>query len=1035
MNLLPAALLVLCLACGKTPSEEFVIPVKPDPEEKPKEDLTRIKVMSFNCLTVEEETAAADEKWAVRKPAQIKMFKDVFPDLAGLQECQLAAAAVEEEIPEYGVFKAPYSEALGSASLGPIILYKKSRVTVLDSGHFWLGETPDVPCKPFGASDTHYRIATWIKCLVKGCQDTVYFYNTHFPYKSEDHPMREKCSELMISRMKENARTKSICFLTGDLNQAHFSSPGVPHANAYCLQPLFDWMKEGRETAPKSDEYGSHSAKADAAPLKSPNYDLDHIFYRNTTAVTFRTIVDTYGVKYLSDHYPIVLETVAKFSYTGNPEDDKWDDGTSGGGSDDPVTPDPPVGEGPGISCAADFIEFAAAVNSGASTEKWQNEEGAVALLGDIDMASVTSWTPIGADPSKPFTGVFDGGGFSLYNFKYKTTADKAGWGYGLFGTIGQGAQVKNLSFHSSCSLDVTATAQCNVGLLAGIAKGCDIRDVSNSAPVTVTGKSAGKTYAGGLLGYGFGTSAQVLTIDSATNNGLVTFLNGDANEDITYKGYTLGGIVGFLDTESAASSIVSESKNTGEIGGNPLRSGGIAGTASKKVVFNNCENHGVITNSFDKKWYGRAGGIACSCGANVEFRNCRNYGDITQTKYGGAGAILCEVSAATITVDGGANYGKMLSAGARRGLVFGTSDSYSLKIKNFYVDGKVGSIAAPNNINNPGWDSYQESESLKYLGYAAKAAANPTVENITFAFATDAKPAVDYENAKLKILFIGNSFTLDAVNRLPGFISAAGLDGIQMTHMYYGGRTIPEYCSTFSSAKDYSCFQCGPGRENWFTETGKTLEDIVKICDWDIITIQEHTGTPSAWYWEQASSRVPELTEKAAVEGLVAKIKAACPNKDVKIYYLLSQAYGKSSTVLKNYFSKDQSKMFTTICDMAKKAMDTGLFAGVISTAAALQNLRGTSLNTDMDLTRDTYHMDYGRARFTASELMFESLISTSEYGKGVKLDNTTYRVTENNTESGTYCSPVDDAAAKICLKAARAAIEKPFEVTKISE
>ena len=39
-----------------------------------------------------------------------------------------------------------------------------------------------------------------------------------------------------------------------------------------------------------------------------PSRNLDHIFYRNTKmAVSFRTLTDNYGVKYVSDHYPILL--------------------------------------------------------------------------------------------------------------------------------------------------------------------------------------------------------------------------------------------------------------------------------------------------------------------------------------------------------------------------------------------------------------------------------------------------------------------------------------------------------------------------------------------------------------------------------------------------------------------------------------------------------------------------------------------------------------------------------------------------------
>ena len=59
-------------------------------------------------------------------------------------------------------------------------------------------------------------------------------------------------------------------------------------------------------------------------------------------------------------------------------------------------SPKIPEGGGGGISTAADLMGFAAAVNAGASTARWENEAGEVVLLNDIDMAAVESWTPIG---------------------------------------------------------------------------------------------------------------------------------------------------------------------------------------------------------------------------------------------------------------------------------------------------------------------------------------------------------------------------------------------------------------------------------------------------------------------------------------------------------------------------------------------------------------------------------------------------------------------------------------------------------------
>ena len=66
-------------------------------------------------------------------------------------------------------------------------------------------------------------------------------------------------------------------------------------------------------------------------------------------------------------------------------------------------------------------------------------------------------------------------------------------------------------------------------------------------------------------------------------------------------------------------------------------------------------------------------------------------------------------------------------------------------------------------------------------------------------------------QNTKeLKILFIGNSFTKDAVEHLPGIVAAAGIKDITMAHVYHGGRTIPLYNDW--SLADYTLYKAEKG-------------------------------------------------------------------------------------------------------------------------------------------------------------------------------------------------------------------------------
>src|SRR5690606_30446538 len=60
------------------------------------------------------------------------------------------------------------------------ILYKPERLTLLDSGMFWLSETPDVLSK--GWNNSQYRICQWGKFKHKPTQRIFYYFSIHLDF-------------------------------------------------------------------------------------------------------------------------------------------------------------------------------------------------------------------------------------------------------------------------------------------------------------------------------------------------------------------------------------------------------------------------------------------------------------------------------------------------------------------------------------------------------------------------------------------------------------------------------------------------------------------------------------------------------------------------------------------------------------------------------------------------------------------------------------------------------------------------------------
>ena len=278
--------------------------------------------------------------------------------------------------------------------------------------------------------------------------------------------------------------------------------------------------------------------------------------------------------------------------------------------------------------------------------------------------------------------------------------------------------------------------------------------------------------------------------------------------------------------------------------------------------------------------------------------------------------------------------------------------------------------------------------------------------------------PTENPEEKELSILFIGNSFTMDAVTHLPGLLSSAGIKKVHLIHMYYGGRLVQQYNSGWETSADYTVYECKPGNAAWTTYKGKTLKEIAESREWDIVTIQEHTGSKFAWSWTSA--------QKTHFTQLIDKVKAT-QKKKPQFYYILSQAYQDNSKIgsgsMPNVTWTDHAGMWGVVSAFGKNVMLNIPFDGIISTGAMLENLRTTSCNNKMGLTRDGYHMDKGLACYGASCTVFETLI-TPVYD--VKLDKNRYRSSDG--------TPVTDANAPIALEAARLAIANPYIIMNMA-
>lgn len=401
-----------------------------------------------------------------------------------------------------------------------------------------------------------------------------------------------------------------------------------------------------------------------------------------------------------------------------------------------------------GIATAEDLVAFAAAVNAGESIVNWMNADGKVVLLNDIDMSSVTSWTPIGAsnftwasnaltcDSGKMFTGYFDGQGHSIKNFKMvcENSTDGAAWG--LFGGLGAGAVVENVVFDESCSLELKATAQTDCGIVAGMAWDARVRNITNNASMTFSGTCKSKRVTMAVVGMAFAETDSTV-VSNVVNNGKIVASDGGSNQNGA-NAIHIAGILGFGTNHLNSSEIVAvlDCTNNGDIESATARTSGIAAACNRYTHLRGCKNYGDQINTFNVKTESagsaaRIGNITCITGAGSSLYDCTNYGDVISTTKGAVAGIICLVNNDDAVFENVATYGRVITdrkVNTYCGAFFGQCNKKA-EFKNCVCGGAFGTY------NN---GDYQVTELTAdnywdYIGQIGANGVNATKENIKY--------------------------------------------------------------------------------------------------------------------------------------------------------------------------------------------------------------------------------------------------------------------------------------------------------------
>ncbi len=276
------------------------------------------------------------------------------------------------------------------------------------------------------------------------------------------------------------------------------------------------------------------------------------------------------------------------------------------------------------------------------------------------------------------------------------------------------------------------------------------------------------------------------------------------------------------------------------------------------------------------------------------------------------------------------------------------------------------------------------------------------------------------------RILFIGNSLTLDATYLLPSLLNSAGVRDVELTRIFHGAYTLPLYNENYANSGICSIATWKPGQARWRGEevTSHAPKEAVEMASYDIICIQEYTGQTCCWSWTE--------DERSVLESLLSKIRASQGENNPRFVYLFSTQFGRGMERLVNNFNDDPRKQFEANVETIRHILEVTGIETVISTGALQQNLRTTGLNSLRDMTRgDQTHLDYGLSRYAAALLVYKTLITPLT---GLKAEDNPFTFDEYYPHPSLYTTPLTAENKPVVLAAVNAAFEHPLEITDLS-
>ncbi len=256
-------------------------------------------------------------------------------------------------------------------------------------------------------------------------------------------------------------------------------------------------------------------------------------------------------------------------------------------------------------------------------------------------------------------------------------------------------------------------------------------------------------------------------------------------------------------------------------------------------------------------------------------------------------------------------------------------------------------------------------------------------------------------DDGVLKILAIGNSFSEDAMEYVYPLAKAAGVEHIELGHLYIGGCSLETHLRNISYNLSEYIYSTKNKDVMWKTTRYNKASKAFAENDWDFVTLQQNSNNSGV------ANTYDDLNP------LLDAIESQCTNEHVAFAWHMTWAYQQDSDhkAFPTY-NNNQTTMYNAIVSaVQEKIVPNHRIVKIIPSGTAIQNARTSYLGDH--LTRDGYHLSLLEGRLLAGASYLASLI-------------------EIDWDSVDLSSVCDDADfVKVLKESVKNAVETPFSVT----